>query len=448
MPERQNVEYKKSWHDDYLKWVCGFANAQGGQIYIGKDDTGKVVNVEDYKQLMDTIPNKIKNNMGIAAEVNLLQESGKHLIEIVVPPYSVPISLRGRYYYRSGSVKQELTGAALNEFLLKRSGQTWDEAIEPRATFADIDEAAFYSFLETSKEKGRLPDVKGLTIEEIFDKLRLTEAGQLKRAAIILFGKDPGRFYISAFVKIGRFVSDAADLRFQEVAEGNIITLLQNVLLQLNNKFLVRPITFEGMYRIEKDEYPVPALREMLLNALVHRNYMGAHTQIRVYDDKINIWNEGTLPDGLSPELLRRPHPSKPRNQLIADVCFKGGLIDAWGRGTIKIIDACKQAGLPQPELIEANGGFLVTLFKDNLSEELLVRMGLNPRQIKAVQYVKVEGKITNKEYIEINSVARPTATRDLAELVEKYRILANIGKGAGSYYKIIESIESQLNHN
>ena len=152
MPETQNIEYKSSWHDDYLKWICGFANAQGGIIFIGKDDAGKVVGVEDYKKLMDEIPNKIKNNMGITTEVNLLREGDNHFIEIIVQPYSVPISLRGRYYYRSGSVKQELTGASLNEFLLKRSGQTWDDVIEPRATFADIEEKAFKSYLLMSKE--------------------------------------------------------------------------------------------------------------------------------------------------------------------------------------------------------------------------------------------------------------------------------------------------------
>jgi ATP-dependent DNA helicase RecG len=443
MPEQQNIEYKRSWHDDYLKWICGFANAQGGRIYIGKDDAGKVAVLEDYKELMDEIPNKIKNLLGIAAEVNLLQEDGKHFIEIIVQPYSVPISLRGRYYHRSGSVKQELAGTALNEFLLKRSGQTWDNAIEPRATFSDIDESTFKSYLEFSKEKGRLPDVEGLAIEEIFDKLRLMENGQLKRAAIILFGKEPGRFYPNTFVKIGRFVKDDADLRFQEVEEGCIIALLQSVLSQLNHKFLVRPIEFEGMHRIEKGEYPVPAIREMLLNALIHRNYMGAPTQIRVYDHKINIWNDGTLPEGLSLESLHRPHSSRPRNPIIADVCFKGGLIDAWGRGTIRIIDTCKQAELPEPELTERDGGFLVSLFKNNLTEERLAKLGLNPRQIKAVLYAKENGKITNKEYQEINSVKKATATRDMSELVERYGVLANIGKGAGSYYEIIGSIGS-----
>ncbi|MDR0613844.1 MAG: ATP-binding protein, partial [Dysgonamonadaceae bacterium] len=113
MPEQQNTEYKSIWKDEYLKWICGFANAQGGRIYIGMNDAATVVGLPDQKTLMEEIPNKIKNNMGITAEVNLLQGGELYYIEIIVQPYSVPISLRGRYYYRSGSVKQELTGTAL-----------------------------------------------------------------------------------------------------------------------------------------------------------------------------------------------------------------------------------------------------------------------------------------------------------------------------------------------
>jgi ATP-dependent DNA helicase RecG len=280
--------------------------------------------------------------------------------------------------------------------------------------------------------------VEGLTTEEIFDKLRLTENGQLKRAAIILFGKDPCKFYPNVFVKIGRFANDDADLRYQDVEEGNIIVLLRNVLEQLDHKYLTKQITFEGMYRIEKSEYPAPALREMLLNAMVHRSYMGSFTQMRVYDDKINLWNEGGLPEGISLEALKRSHKSKPRNLLIADVCFKGGLIDAWGRGTISIIDVCKNAGLPEPELIEEDGGFMVTLFKNNLTEDQLKKLGLNERQVKAVLYVKEKGKITNKEYQEINKISRQMATNELYNLTKLFKLLVNKGYGAGSYFELV----------
>jgi ATP-dependent DNA helicase RecG len=435
MPEQHNIEYKSSWHDDYLKWICGFANAQGGRIYIGKDDTGTVVGLDDYKRLMDDIPNKIKNNMGITAEVNLLQEDGKDYIEIVVQPYSVPISLRGRYYYRSGSVKHELTGLPLNEFLFKKAGQTWDNVVEEDATFDDIDEPTIKKFLRKAEEAGRLPDIDGLTTPELLDKLRLMKNGKLKRAAIVLFGKDPGRFYPNTFVKIGKFEDDDFTIRFQEVEDGNIIQVLDKVLRTLDYKFLIKNISFVGMNRVETLEYPVPALREMLLNALIHRNYMGAPTQLRVYDNKLQLWNHGSLPVGITLDQLSKSHSSFPRNPILAGACFLGGYIDSWGSGIMKIVNSCKEAGLPTPTLEEDMGGFMVKLFKDRFTEEQLQTLRLNDRQIKAVLYVKEKGRITNKEYQEINNVSRITATRDFAELVEKEILKYSAQRGAGSFY-------------
>jgi len=420
MPEQQNIEYKSSWHDDYLDWVCGFANAQGGKIYIGKNDSGNVIGVADYKDLMEKIPNKIKNLLGITAEVNLLQEDDKYFIEIVIEPYSVPISLRGRYFYRSGSVKQELTGASLNEFLLKRAGQTWDNVVETRATFDDIDEGTIKKYLRKAEEAGRLPDVDGLSIPELLGKLRLTENGQLKRAAIVLFGKDPGRFYPSTFVKIGKFEDDDFTIRFQEVEEGNIIQLVDKVLRTLDHKFLIRNISFEGMNRIETLEYPIPALREMILNALIHRNYMGAHTQLRVYDKKLFLWNQGTLPEGITLAELTEKHSSFPRNPSLAEACFKGGYIDAWGSGTVKIIDTCKAAGLPEPTMEEKWGGFIVTLFKDRFSEEELQQLELNERQLDAILFFKDKGVITGLEYAKRYNITDRMARNDLSELIEK----------------------------
>ncbi|MDR1883974.1 MAG: putative DNA binding domain-containing protein [Prevotella sp.] len=434
MPEQQNIEYKQSWHDNYLKWVCGFANAQGGRIYIGKDDIGKVVDLVDYKKLMDDIPNKIKNNMGITAEVNLLQEDDENFIEIIVQPYSVPISLRGRYYYRSGSVKQELTGAALNEFLLKRAGFTWDDVIDERATFADIDEASIKKYLRKAETGGRLPDADGLTTEELLEKLRLAQDGKLKRAAIVLFGKDPGKFYPNTFVKIGKFEDDDFTIRFQEVEEGNVIEVLDKVLRTLDYKFLIKNISFEGMNRVETLEYPVPALREMLLNSLIHRNYMGAPTQLRVYDNKLTLWNHGALPEGITLDKLSKSHSSYPRNPILAEACFKGSYINSWGSGIMKIVDSCKAAGLPTPILEEDGGGFIVKLFKDRFTEEQLLKLGLNERQIKALLFFKEQKEITNSEYMKKFDVAERTARYDLSEMVEK-GLLIKEGENKSSKY-------------
>lgn len=395
MSEHQNVEYKTNWHDDHLKAVCGFANANGGTLYIGRDDTGKVVGVVDYKKLMEDLPNKIHDLLGVMAEVKLEKKKGLHFIAVIVPSYSVPISFRGRYYYRSGSVKKELIGNSLNEFLLKKSGKTWDDVLELGAKISDIDRKSVDQFLKSAKKAGRFPGNEKLSLKELLDKLRLLDKGKLRRAAIILFGKDPGKFYQSLTVRMGRFGESESDLKFQESVEGNLIYCLEEVLDQLNRKFLIRPISFEGIQRVEKGEYPIAALREVLLNALVHRNYAGAHTQIKIFDDRICFWNDGPLPEDMTIELLKQRHSSKPRNPVIAEVCFKGGYIDAWGRGIEKIIDACREAKLPEPKFEENSGGMLVTLFNNKYGSKEQPESQLQSSTSPVpVQYQSLEGRI------------------------------------------------------
>jgi len=194
MPEDQNIEYKRSWHDDYLKIICGFANAKGGKLYIGKDDDGDIVGLQNHSRLMDDLPNKIKNHLGIIAEVNLLEDSSNYFIEIIVPEYSVPISYHGRYFIRTGSTTSELTGNTLNDFILRKSGRTWDNLFEDRAFLNDLDMDSQTKFINAAEKSGRITiedNISGITLLE---KLRLSDNQKTKRAAIILFGTDPGRF--------------------------------------------------------------------------------------------------------------------------------------------------------------------------------------------------------------------------------------------------------------
>ncbi len=167
-------------------------------------------------------------------------------------------------------------------------------------------------------------------------------------------------------------------------------------------------------------------------------NYLGSSVvQMRMFDNHINIWNEGKLPPGISLDSLKRQHPSRPGNLLIADVCFKGGYIDAWGSGTLKIIDTCREAGLPDPEIIEQDGGILVTLFKNKYTADQLQKSRLNERQIKAVEYVVENNSIKSAKYQEINAVGRTIAAEELKHLVDS-GILIQIGeKGRGIKYAI-----------
>ena len=134
MKEHQHIEWKESWRDEYLKWICGFANAEGGVLVIGRNDKGVAVGVTDARKLLEDLPNKIRDVLGIMVHVDLIRNDGKDVLEIRVEPYPSPISYKGEYYYRSGSTKQELKGAALERFLLKKRGRHWDDAPEPSFT--------------------------------------------------------------------------------------------------------------------------------------------------------------------------------------------------------------------------------------------------------------------------------------------------------------------------
>jgi ATP-dependent DNA helicase RecG len=442
MPENQHIEYKQSWHDDYLKWVCGFANASGGVLFIGKKDNGSLIHLDDHKRLMESIPTKIRDLMGIICEVILHQADEIFFIEIKVPVYSVPVSLRGRYYLRSGATNLELTGVELNEFLLKKAGKSWDDVVEENATLDDVNDISVSKFIADSKEKGRMPDTSGLTTLQILDKLHLTVGDKLKRAALILFAKDPSRFYPNIQVKIGRFGTDSSDLKFHEIIEGNLVHLLSEVPVQLNYKFLTRPIKFEGLQREEKDMYPPQAIREMLLNALVHRTYMGAPVQMRVFDQQLSIWNEGTLPNGLSVEDLKTDHNSRPRNPIIANACFLAGYIDSWGRGTLKIINSCKENGLPEPSIIEKDGGVMVKLFISEQGGQEGGQDGsqgggqvtsLTARQEEVLNIIQSNKRVSRKELSELLRINESAVQKHITALKKK-NIIERDGRTTGQW--------------
>src|SRR4051812_45283981 len=305
MKENQQVEWKSSWRDDYLRWICGFANAEGGKLVIGRDDRGVAVGVKDARRLMEEIPNKVRDILGIMVEVNLRRVEGRELVEIRVEPYPSPVSYKGEYFYRSGSTNQMLKGAALDRFLLRKHGRTWDSVPLPGLKRADLDAGALETFRSLALKSQRLPEA---VLEEpdqvLLEKLHLVEGRYLTHAAALMFHPQPERFFTGAYVKIGYFESDA-NLRYQDEVRGDLITQVNRTLEALKAKYLRAWITYEGLSRLETWPVPMPALREAVLNAVAHKNYAsGIPIQISVYRDKLMIWNPGELPPDWTIEKL------------------------------------------------------------------------------------------------------------------------------------------------
>ena len=438
MSESQNVEYKSSWRDEYLKWICGFANSSGGSIFIGKDDTGEVVGITDAKKLMEDIPNKVKDTLGILVDVNLHKTAKGDFIEIVVEAYPYPVNYKGQYHYRSGSTKQELKGAALDKFLLQKKGKRWDGVPVPKVSVKELKQETFEFFRKRAFKSHRIEeDSLTDTNEHLIENLQLRENEFLKRAAILLFHPSPEKFVTGAYIKIGYFETDD-DLKFQDEIHGNLLEQIEKTMDFLFTKYIKAEISYEGINRVEKYEYPKEAVREALLNAIAHKDYSGGvPIQISVYKDKIIFWNEGQLPENWTVKNLLEKHASRPYNPDIANALFRSGYIESWGRGTIKIIKDCKQAGIPEPIFSYDSSDISVEFRKDIYNEKYLKSLDLSERQVKAVLLAKEKGKITNSEYQTLNDVSRETATRDLKELIEKKLLKPSGQKGAGAFYTI-----------
>ena len=211
--------------------------------------------------------------------------------------------------------------------------------------------------------------------------------------------------------------------------------MADQVMNTLKSKYLIRPISYVGLERMEPMEYPEPALREAILNAIIHKDYSSTQILLSIYDDRLQIWNPGNLPEELNIEDLKRDHSSYPRNRNIASVFFKAGYIESWGRGINKIIEACIEAGLPEPLIEEKQGGFSITFRKEFFTEEFIKNQNLPDRQTLALLFIKEKGSINNAQYQEIAQTSKRTATRDLQDLIEKGLIQKSGTTGKGTTY-------------
>ena len=297
--ESQHTEWKESWRDEFLRVICGFANAEGGRLEIGRNDKGEIVGLANAPKLLEDLPNKVRDVLGIIIFVDLHHTAGKDWLLIEVDAYPNPISCRGHYFMRSGSTTQELKGAALDRFLLRRQGRTWDGVPMPGVKLEDLSPSAVRRFRDLASTSGRL-EAADLAASDagLIEKLKLTEGSYLKRAAVLLFHEDPEKFVTGAFVKIGFFRSET-DLAYHDTLHGNLFSQVAGSIDLIRTKYLKAAITYQGIQRIERYPVPFDALREAVLNALVHRDYaMPSPVQIRVYEDKLKIWNPIVMPEG------------------------------------------------------------------------------------------------------------------------------------------------------
>jgi len=434
--EGHNLELKKSTslRQEIGQAVSAFANTDGGVILVGISPDGEIVGVDIGKKTVEDLANWIKENTDpkIYPQMKIHNVDNKDIIEITVKESDEkPVFSMGHAYQRVGRTSPRISVSKIRE-LAKQEKKTlsWDEKICEEADLdKDIDENKVKWFLEKAKYERRLDINPGIPTREALERLGLARNGRLTNAAVLLFGNNPQKFFLMAETRCGRFKgTEPLEFIDMKVFRKSIIDQREDAIEFVKEHIALHAKIVETE-RVETWEYPIEAIREAITNAICHRDYqMSSNVQVRIFDDRIEIWGCGNLPEPLKLDDLKVKHESILRNNLIGKCFFLIKFIEQWGTGTNRIINSCLNYGLPEPIFEEISGGIIVMLRKET-SEELLKEKGLNERQIKIISYIREKGSVTNKEYQQIFGVSKRTASSDLSDLFKK-NVLSKTSKG------------------
>ncbi len=367
--ESQTIEFKRLWKDDFFRELCAFANCQGGTLYIGVEDDGTVCGVRNAGYLLENLPNKIRNTLGFVADVNLHLEENQEYITVYVHPQETAVSFESKYFVRSGSTTQELRGQELLMFLTSKSKTRWDALPNQCATIGDLDAEKIRSFVGLARER-RCFAVKFDEdhIPAVLRALRLlTAQGQITNAALLLFAKDPQQWFITSVVKCAQFYSTVVEkpIKSQHIYEGNVFELIDQAVSFVASRIDARVGERTKSAQVDVDyELPLQAVTEAIVNAVVHRDYTSnASVQVMLFRDRLEVWNPGRLPHGMTIDELTSEHQSMPVNPTLAYPVYLAGYIEQLGTGTNDLVQLCTQKGLQSPDFRQSEY-FVTTLWR------------------------------------------------------------------------------------
>jgi len=414
--------------------VAAFATSGGGHVRIGIGPDGRRTGVRLGRGTLEDLANKIKVNTDPAQFPSITVEGPEDsaVVKIRVEESPIkPVWAFGRPLKRVGRTNQHLSRGEAQRMTEATIGRTWDAMACRGFRLDEMDKKAVRDYLRRT----------GLATRAVQTLLRnlalLTPEGAACNGAALLFARHPERFFPEAQVKCARF-EGATSVRFldEQTLEGNILSQMDRALAFVNRNTR-QGIRITG--RAEREaipEYPEDAVREAIVNAVCHRDYAAVGTvQVRIYDDRLEVWNPGTLPPELSIESLRREHPSRPRNPRLAQALYRARLIEHWGTGTLRMIQAAKDRGM-KLEFCQDGGVFAVRFIKTAQVVSRPADVDISARQEKALRYLAEHGTITRREYRKLLRVSERQSLIDLTELAEK-GIVIRLGKGRATRYQL-----------
>lgn len=437
--ESQTVEFKESFDREALETVIAFSNTKGGLLFIGVSDNGTVrgisVGVESLKNWSNQIYQVTEPT--VIPELQTEELNGKQIVIITVQEYPLkPVSFRGKCLRRVSNSNRKMSPLEIAQMHLMSTGNSWDALPARDNDVNALDAEQIKRYIQSSATTGRKRFFSTDKPLKIIEKLELFKNDKPTWAAVLLFGKNPQSPLTQATIHCGRFKGETTIID-DRLISGSIIDQVEEVMDFIRKNTNVEFRITGKPQREEIWDYPLDALREAVINAICHRDYSElSDIQIKIFDETIQIWNPGGLPFELTiDDLLDPAHSSKPRNKLIAQIFYDIALIERYGSGIQRMIHACIAAGLPEPVFEEKFGGFSIEFRKNIYSDNYLMQLGLNERQIKAVLYVKNYEKITLSTFKKlIPEISEKTLYRDIINLVEK-KILKSSGQKKGRIY-------------
>ena len=274
-------------------------------------------------------------------------------------------------------------------------------------------------FLQVARTE-RQWDVRADTpVKQVLRQVGLLVDNRVTVAAILLFGRNPQQFLPQAVLRCGRFKgTDAVHFLDMDAVQGNVIEQVERAMAFVKRNICMG-VEIRGLQREDVWEYPLDGLREALINAVCHRDYAStANVQIRIFDDRLEIWNPGVLPDGMTVADLWKQHESRPRNQLVANAFFLIKYVEQFGTGIQRIVDDCRAHRKPDPGFEIHGQTFRAVFMPAAVVGEPLPASAPNSRQKTALDHVRANGRISRQEYVRLAGCSPATAKRDLSELV------------------------------
>jgi ATP-dependent DNA helicase RecG len=450
--ESDKVEFKKTTgqRSDGAKTVCAMLNGQGGFVLFGVTDAGEVSGQQVSAATMEDLVRELRRiePQPLLDPERVPLDNGLELIVIPVPGRSGgPYTYEGRPYIRQGPTTLVMPQDEYGRRLVERAHPTHRWEIQPAHGVAldDLDTAELVRTVDEAIRRLRLEDPGTRDPEALLRGFRLMQGDRPLNAAVALFGRADRLFpnYPQCRLRLARFRgTDKTEFLDNRQEVGNVFDLLIRAQRFLRDHLPIAGRVVPNLFeRIDDPLYPPLALREALANALCHRDYTspGSSVGVAIYDDRLEITSTGNLPFGLTPADLIRPHASQPWNPLMADVFYRRGIIEQWGRGTLKIIDLTEQAGLVAPEFEVRGGEVVVRFYPQGYVPPSRVSRNLTPLQQELLAVLAAVGPISLSRLRSNLAAPVPESTaKDNLQLLRQLGLVQLTGWGRGARWSLI----------